>query len=175
MKIQKYKMERIAAALNAEKANLAKRLKSEAEAVATEFIKAQIPQEVNEFFEKYPQTAAITNFYVNVQDEKGSAIWTRNVRGHGAAKPKVFLTIPATDKRAKILLDYRDAADIEQKTYNRIFCALEKIGTYAKLKNEWPEAYAILLEIDGKAAEEKDKVCTCDDVEKLRAELKTKK
>lgn len=175
MKIQKYKMERIASALNAEKANLVEKLKGEALEAAESFIVGQIPEEVNEFFKKWPQTAASSGYYVEVQNEEGSAIWTKQIKGASAAKPRLFLKIPATDKKAKALLDYRDTAKDSNNTYNRIVCALEKIGTYAKLKNEWPEAYAILLEIDGKAAEEKNKVCTCDDVEKLRAELKTKK
>lgn len=59
----------------------------------------------------------------------------------------------------------------KQVMKNKIACALSGLKTYSKIKNEFPEAYIILVEkVDG-ITKEKD---SCTNIEELRAELTTK-
>lgn len=174
MKIQQYKMHAIANRLNAAKTEKAEKLEAAAVDAATKFILDQIPDEVKEFFAKWPNAGSDCCQYVFVEGHNGSlGFYSHGVKGSGAAK--ITRSISSGSQEAKLFTQAVESKRDAGKTKERIFCALQKIGTYAKLKNEWPEAYAILCEIDGKEVKDKQEQCACDDIEKLRAELKSKK
>lgn len=174
MKIQQYKMHVIANRLSASKTEKAEKLEAAAVDAATKFILDQIPDEVKEFFAKWPKLGKYDTHYVRIGSSfNGLGYYTKSLAG---AKAVPFISRVSEDSsEAKLFNKATAARKIADETKHRVFCALQKIGTYAKLKNEWPEAHAILCEIDGKEVKDKQEQCACDDIEKLRAELKSKR
>jgi hypothetical protein len=173
MKIQQYKMQKIADRLSADKKLKADELETAAVNAATKFISDQIPDEVKEFFAKWPKVGKYDTHYVRIGSSfNGLGYYTKSLAGAKALP--ITRNVSEDSPEAKLFNKATTARKVADETHNRVICALMKIQTYAKLKNEWPEAYAILCEIDGTADKAAKEACICDDVEKLRAELNQK-
>ena len=77
--------------------------------------------------------------------------------------------------KSKLLLLSKEHAILKLKKKEfegKIKCTLSKLKTYKKIKDNFPEAYKILIEEIDKESNQKEDLCT--NVEELRAEL-TKK
>lgn len=139
---------------------------------ADEFFKKNLPKDVIEFMDKYPNA-------VKVRDCIYLSSLTReriyNIVSHVEVNYFVYSFITDTEFEelknsieAKIFVNKmieldRKASNIK----NRTKCALENINTTKQLKDNFPEAYAILTE----TSKEDVKRNECDNIEKLRAEL----
>ena len=70
-----------------------------------------------------------------------------------------------------LIKEYQTFISNKQTIRNKVSCVISDIKTYNKLKNEFPEAYDILIKQIDKEVESDDK---CTSVEELRAELTSK-
>lgn len=139
---------------------------------ADEFFKKNLPKDVVEFMDKYPNVVKskeciylssltrerIYNIvsYIEVNYFVYSFITDAKFEElKNSTETKIFVN-------RMIGLD-RKASNIK----NRTKCALEDINTTKKLKDNFPEAYAILMKFPKEDVERNE----CDNIEKLRAEL----
>ena len=139
---------------------------------ADEYFKRILPKDVVEFMDKYPNIVKsrdciyLSNFtreriynivsYVKVNYFVDSFITNEKFEElKNSTEAKLFVN-------RMIELD-RKASNIK----NRTKCALENINTTKQLKDNFPEAYNILMGF----SKENVKGNKCDDIEKLRAEL----
>lgn len=75
------------------------------------------------------------------------------------------------NKEIAALLNKFDAIfNQEREMYKKIQCTLSKLKTYNRIRDNFPEAYDVLITQVDKSSKEEVDVCT--DVEKLRAQLK---
>lgn len=139
---------------------------------ADEYFKRILPKDVVEFMDKYPNIVKsrdciyLSNFtreriynivtYVKVNYFVDSFITNEKFEElKNSTEAKLFINrMVELDKKASNIM-------------NRTKCALEDINTTKQLKDNFPEAYAILMELP----EANVKGNKCDDIEKLRAEL----
>lgn len=139
---------------------------------ADEFFKKNLPKDVIEFMDKYPN-AVKTKEYICLSSFIRERIY--NIVSYVEVNYFVysFITDTEFDKlksstEAKLFVNRmieldRKASNIKNQTK----CALENINTTKQLKDNFPEAYAILTE----TSKEDVKRNECDNIEKLRAEL----
>ena len=139
---------------------------------ADEYFKKNLPKDVVEFMDKYPNTvktkdciylSSLTNerfrhlkTYVDVNYFVYSFITNEKFNElKNSTETKIFVQ--------KMVELEKKASNIE----NRTKCVLEDINTTKQLKDNFPEVYNILMGFP----KESVKGNKCDDIEKLRAEL----
>lgn len=139
---------------------------------ADEFFKKNLPKDVIEFMDKYPNAVKVRDF-IYLSSLTRERIY--NIVSHVEVNYFVYSFITDTEFEelknsieAKIFVNKmieldRKASNIK----NRTKCALENINTTKQLKDNFPEAYVILTE----TSKEDVKRNECDNIEKLRAEL----
>lgn len=140
---------------------------------ADEFFKKNLPKDVIEFMDKYPNAVKVRDCIYLSSLTRERRIY--NIVSHVEVNYFVYSFITDTEFEelknsieAKIFVNKmieldRKASNIK----NRTKCALENINTTKQLKDNFPEAYAIFMKIP----KEDVKGNECDDIEKLRAEL----
>ncbi len=75
---------------------------------------------------------------------------------------------------SQLLTEYFELESKKCQMKKKIICTLEKLKSYSKIRDNYPEAYTLLIELDKKWNTNKsseEKVILCDSVENLRAEL----
>lgn len=139
---------------------------------ADEYFKKNLPKDVVEFMDKYPNVVK-TKEYICLSSFTRERIY--NIVSYVEVNYFVYSFITDTEfdelkssTEAKLFVNRiieldRKASNIK----NRTKCALENINTIKQLKDNFPEAYAILTE----TSKEDVKRNECDNIEKLRAEL----
>lgn len=139
---------------------------------ADEYFKKNLPKDVVEFMDKYPNT-------VKTKDCIYLSSFTRervyNIVSYVEVNYFVhsFITDTEFDElknstEAKLFVNRMIELDRKASNImNRTKCALENINTTKQLKDNFPEAYNILMGF----SKENVKGNKCDDIEKLRAEL----
>lgn len=139
---------------------------------ADEYFKKNLPKDVVEFTDKYPNV-------IKARECIYLSYFTReriyNITSY--VKVNYFLYSFITDAKFEELKNLTETKifinrmiELDRKVsniMNRTKCALEDINTTKQLKNNFPEAYNILMEFP----KESVKRNKCDDIEKLRAEL----
>lgn len=139
---------------------------------ADEFFKKNLPKDAIEFMDKYPNV-------IKARECIYLSYFTRERINNIVSYVKVnyFLYSFITDAKFEELKNSTEAKlfvnrmiELDRKAsniMNRTKCALEDINTTKQLKNNFPEAYNILMEFSKESVKENK----CDDIEKLRAEL----
>lgn len=140
---------------------------------ADEFFKKNLPKDVIEFMDKYPNAVKVRDCIYLSSLTRERRIY--NIVSHVEVNYFAYSFITDTEFEelknsieAKIFVNKmieldRKASNIK----NRTKCALENINTTKQLKDNFPEAYNILMGFP----KENVKGNKCDDIEKLRAEL----
>jgi hypothetical protein len=139
---------------------------------ADEFFKKNLPKDVIEFMDKYPNVVKTKEciYLVSFTRER-----IYNIVSYIEVNYFVYSFI--TDAKFEELKNSTETkifvqkmVELEKKAssiMNRTKCALEDINTTKQLKDNFPEAYNILMGFP----KENVKGNKCDDIEKLRAEL----
>ena len=127
-----------------------------------------VPEDLLVIYNKYPESikmigcAYFEGLYIN------SKVPYVSMDSYGVIKSNEKL-------KSKLLLLSKEHAILKLKKKEfegKIKCTLSKLKTYKKIKDNFPEAYKILIEEIDKESNQKEDLCT--NVEELRAEL-TKK
>jgi len=176
-----YKIDEIAKELvKSIEAKIAKLETQATEAAEAVFI-AKLPEDVVEFWKKYPDLVRTTyQFDFQIDGKKGWGYRSYVSMKIPDYKFQPTLTLADNPKlAAKLtkLVKKRKALDFEAaQTTNQIKCTLSKLRTYGEIEANFPEAYKVLIEkIDKDIPEPKPETNLCDDVEKLRAKLNKSK
>lgn len=136
------------------------------------------PLDVIKFWKEYPDYVRKTsNFYFKV--DLNNKHWT------DIDAPYYGLTDHSANEMIKSSKDYEFICNLyhdmrkAQKKYNEMFhkieCALNSLRTYNRIKENFPEAYAVLIEKVDKETLIENSENLCDSVENIRAELSAKK
>lgn len=137
-----------------------------------EFFKKNLPKDVVEFMDKYPNVVEVRNcIYLSSFTRER----IHNVVNYVEVNYFVYSLI--TDAKYEELKNSTEAKtfvnrmiELDRKASNiknRTKCAIENINTTKQLKDNFPEAYAILMNFPKEGVDGNK----CDDIEKLRAEL----
>ena len=156
-------------------------LKEQVRLKIEESLKSDYPKEILDFFEKYPK---VVNKCTGI-----SIYW--NFDGYKDYKFTVYPNLPKYDNNkldldkifthkdgerrqviANLMDEYCQVFKKRDELRNKIKCTLNTLKSYARIKNEFPEAYKLLVEKIDKEVLNADDPCT--DVEALRAELTVK-
>lgn len=156
-------------------------LKDQVRLKIEESLKPDYPKEILDFFEKYPK---VVNKCTGI-----SIYW--NFDGYKDYKFTVYPNLPKyinegvdlgkifTHKDglrrgviSDLMEEYCQVFKKRDELRNKIKCTLNTLKSYARIKNEFPEAYKLLVEKIDKEVLNADDPCT--DVEALRAELTVK-
>lgn len=139
---------------------------------ADEFFKKNLPKDVIEFMDKYPNVVK-TRECIFLSSFTRERIF--NIVSH--IKVNYFVYSFITDAKFEELKNSTEAKlfvnrmiELDRKSLtikNRTKCVLENINTTKQLKDNFPEAYVILTETSKEDVERNE----CDNIEKLRAEL----
>lgn len=156
-------------------------LKEQVRLKIEESLKPDYSKEVLDFFDKYPK---IVNKCTGI-----SIYW--NFDGYKDYKFTIYPNLPKyqddevdlsklftskdgkrRDVIATLMDEYCQVEKKKNELRNKIKCTLNTLKSYARIKNEFPEAYKLLVEQIDKEVLNVDDPCT--DVEALRTELTAK-
>lgn len=156
-------------------------LKDQVRLKIEESLKSDYSKEVLDFFDKYPKI---------VNKCQGISIYW-NFDGYKDYKFTVYPNLPKytnegvdldkifthkdgvrRDVIASLMDEYCQVTKKIDELRNKIKCTLNTLKSYTRIKNEFPEAYKLLVEKIDKEVLNVDDPCT--DVEALRAELTAK-
>ena len=167
MKVSGYKIDEIADLLTAKMNEEYDELEKELKVAVSTAIKSMIPKDALIFHAKYKDALSGTkyvsfncngyNFNGRVECPFGDAfVDSNNVNFKD-------------DSEIGLMMEQKGLMSKKiRETRNKIKCTLSKLGTYAQIKNQFPEAYALLVE---KVDKQEFNTSLCDDVESLRAQL----
>lgn len=137
------------------------------------------PKEVLDFYSKFPDnTRTAASFYFKSRESDMKSIYIHTISAPAPCKDQsgyvnIIYQYPEISKKAEHICDLIIASEKEYEAMRgKIKCALLALKTYAKIKSDFPEAYAIL---EGDIEEEDKSPNLCDSVESIRAELNSKK
>lgn len=166
-KISGYKIDKIADSLTD---TLSKKISSvlkERTIMVQAEIEKLIPKDVFEFHKKYPDLVKTRS---SIYDDKRHLYFEKPLPSFDVSiKDLIFKNTQLEiflNQNENILSDLKDKRTTLK---NQIKCTLSKLGTYAKIRNEFPEAYKELMIIDETPIDSTENLC--GDVEALRAEL----
>lgn len=157
-----------------------KKLSDYLEGIGTQLqdrVDAILPPEIKSIVNRYPSMQPLL-FYKSISTSeilktKGVGIYEL-IPFDGIGMPRMFYNEYTDDLKRyfeKDILEWSkkvgELERLENKTRNRVTCALDHINTEKQLQDNFPEAYKILIEIKGKQKEENN----CDSVESIRAFL----
>lgn len=170
-RIAKWKIDRIATRLT----DYIEPEKSEIQKEANRFVEKKcqkyICDEVRDFRAKYPKQTRMNDSlsYHSDRFKKWIYAYPTIPQLNVSLKETVFSEGSQNRKDLEDIMARKFALD-KKKTVlqNKIKCTLDSLKSYAKIRDEFPEAYKLLLKIDGDEIPEK---IGCDSVEELRAEL----
>lgn len=166
-KISGYKIDKIADSLTDTLSKKISNVLKERTLTVQAEIEKLIPKDVFEFYAKYPNLVKIRS---SIYDD---------IRHLYFEKPLPSFDVSIKDlisknKQLEIFLNQNEniLSDLKDKRTtlkNQIKCTLSKLSTYAKIRDEFPEAYKELMIIDETPIDSTENLC--GDVEALRAEL----
>lgn len=139
---------------------------------ADEYFKKILPKDVVEFMDKYPNVVQ-TRGYIYLSSFTRERIY--NIVSYIEVNYFVYSFITnakfeelKNSTEAKLFVNRMIELDRKASNImNRTKCALENINTTKQLKDNFPEAYNILMGFPKESVKRNE----CDDIEKLRAEL----
>ena len=158
-------------------------LKDQVRLKIEESLKPNYPKEILEFAEKYPEflksCESISIYWSvdNLKDYKFTVYPKLPKYPVDFNLSNLFTSIDPNkglrrDVIATLMDEYCQVEKKKNELRNKIKCTLNTLKTYARIKNEFPEAYKLLVEKIDKEVLNVDDPCT--DVEALRAELTAK-
>ena len=146
-----------------------------------ESLKSDYPKEILDFFEKYPKIVNKCqgiSIYWKIGNEKDYRFTVypklpkypdENVSLEKEFRQGFGLK---SDIISNLMDEYCQVFKKREEIRNKIKCTLNTLKSYTRIKNEFPEAYKLLVEKIDKEVLNVDDPCT--DIESLRAELTTK-
>ena len=160
-KIAKYKIDIIARELTRTITNIISEIGKIMSEKLSEHMKASLPKEVADFHEKYPNALRRqSSFYYRHK----SQTYSKSFYLHPTEMPLALDNCQRDDVVAAYFADIKQASiaktlfelaeeqcELEQTLYrtkNRIEQALMVLGTVPRVRDEFPEAYAILVRIN---------------------------
>lgn len=167
--ITKNEIEAIALTLTQPKKAKLDTARAEAEQTCQDIVLGFFPKEVRDFAGRYPDMIREQRVVCTPDTDRRVLYVKTPVFEHFGVQGAVddLRQLPTSALREKLddltkyQKDYRD-------THNKVLCVLKAIRTVRKLKSEFPEAHQELIKLRGANA----MPTVCDDVERLRAELK---
>lgn len=127
--------------------------------------KEYLPKDILDFQEKYPKSVKVESTYINGIYVNLKYPYYLEAREKFMQKYREYIS--------QKYEEYKDMREEGNRLHNKIQCTLTKLGTYKRIKEEFPEAYTILMDlVDGGSTKGSS---ICDDVEGLRAQLSTVK
>jgi len=170
-KIAGWKIDKVASILTEGKAEEIEAIEAEFSKAYNEEVLKRTPKDVLSFHKKHPDRLREEGYHRFYSGRTNMVVYSELPICKGLEEE---YDNPETDL-GKSLIGFceRKANLIKERDrlINRIRCSIEGIGSYKKLKNEFPEAYDVLtLKVDN----ESDAVegeSPCDNIESLRAEL----
>lgn len=173
-RISNYKIESVSKIISSEKYNeKIEKLKESIGHKVDNYLKQFIPKDVLKLHEKYSYYMCKGPF-IGLYSKDGYEFThyptlpklEEKYRDHKFREDKDFIALIERDVE-----ELKDLRIKKNSLKNKVSCVLSDLKTYTKIKNDFPEAYSILIEkVDGQK-EVKD---TCTEVESLRAELNIK-
>jgi len=167
MKVSGYKIDEIADLLTAKMNEEYNKLEKELKVAVSTAIKSTIPKDALVFHAKYKDVLSGTkyvSFNCNGHDFSG-----RVECPFGDAFVDSNSVNFKNDSEIGLMMEQKGLMSKKiRETRNKIKCTLSKLGTYAQIKNQFPEAYTLLVE---KVDKQEFNTSLCDDVESLRAQL----
>ena len=130
-----------------------------------------IPKDVIEFWVKHPEYTRTSDcHYCNFKNDKFFYFHSEIpvMEGYDKSIVKECLAKNA-EEFEKRFASYEELKKYEIQLRNKIMCNLSKLNTYKRVKDNFPEAHAILCKIMDTPVEVN--LNLCDSVENLRAEL----
>lgn len=162
--------DRIVRAMRPEIQSKVKEIKKNLSKIFNEVIMREIPEEVFVFAGKYPQLFTEGDT-VYINGSKYSIYIS--VAKHPVRYFKDFLKVaktgPKGDEVKELLKSLELEFDKAKIIENKISCALNNISTEKKLKDEFPEAFAVYITLNAKVGEQSSN--SCDNIENIRAQL----
>ena len=150
--------------------------------IVEDFYRKQIPEEILLLWEKYKDKGVFrerSGWYLYYHNNKGNIdySWPYNL-----SLPEYPSTSLKEDKEVlERICVYGDQYQILKKEKEvfrkKLICTLETLKTHAKIRDNFPEAFVLLQEIEADEQDErlemqnKQKENLCDSVENLRAQL----
>lgn len=182
-KVAQWKIDRIARTLAAQSFDdRLKELLESGRKIVYDFYRKQIPEDLWKLWLKYKEFGAFN-------ERSGWSLYYHNNKGNIDYSWQYNLSLPeypsTSLKEDKEVLEricvYGDQYQILKKEKEvfrkKLICTLETLKTHAKIRDNFPEAFVLLQEIEadeqGKRLEmqNKQKENLCDSVENLRAQL----
>lgn len=174
-RIANWKIDAVAKKMTAHLAEQKTKIEKDMEAMLAKELRKNIPEEVLDFEKAYPNLV-VKQEYIRFETENHNFYLYPKTPAFFKNAKKEFLK-----KDTPLVINLEFAAKEwealrlkKNKLQNQIKCALSKLKSYKKIQDNFPEAYKVLIEEVDKE-EIKDPSNLCDDVEKLRAELSSKK
>lgn len=182
-KVAQWKIDKIANTLANKSYN--ERIKAVVECgkkIVEDFYRKQIPEEILVLWEKYKDKGVFnerSGWYLYYHNNKGNInySWQYNL-----SLPEYPSTSLKEDKevleRICVYGDQYQTLKKEKEVFRKeLICTLETLKTHAKIRDNFPEAFVLLQEIEADEQDErlemqnKQKENLCDSVENLRAQL----
>lgn len=180
-KIAGWKVDKVARIMVKPMVSKSNEIKKDMEQILTDGILEVLPKDVVSFFEKYPKRIEKQG-YISLKTEiqgiekkfkKHSYLYPTCPEIESSELEKVLDdSKPLTKKLHRLHKKYHKISTEATTFENKIKCTLSKLSTYAKIRDNFPEAYKVLTEKVDKV--ENDEESICDNVEKLRAEFNKK-
>lgn len=150
--------------------------------IAEDFYCKQIPEEILVLWEKYKDKGVFTersgwSLYYHRNEGNIDSSWQYNL-----SLPEYPSTSLKEDKEVLEAIcvygdQYQTLKKEKEVLRKKLICTLETLKTHAKIRDNFPEAFALLQEIEAEEQDErlemqnKQKENLCDSVENLRAQL----
>lgn len=132
-----------------------------------------IPQKVRDFRKEYPKLifrkeyCYLTDLNPNMKDSRYLHIPMKNfILGYFEEK-EVFKHLRSLQSTTDFINQVKEIDKKINSIQGRTRCVLENINTTKQLRDQFPEAYAILMNVSKQEVQDN----SCDSIENLRAEL----
>lgn len=170
MIVAKWKIDYVARELASPASVEAGKMEDKAKEAVRAWALTLVPEELQQVCAKYPQLNETAQIYFRMEPKgRSRTVYLEKFPFGDRFFEDSYLADEADC--TKLCREWVKAEKAQEALQNSIRCALSRIATYAKFKNEFPEAYASLIALDKKESEG-EKVCVCDEIEKVRANLK---
>lgn len=135
------------------------------------YLVGEIPNEVREFCEKYPRIAKkqshleYTSLFTKRQWIYLSIPVSEYFPGYFEDENQIYELLNKLPLTEEFKKNVESLLSKQNQLKNKTRCVLEHINTTKQLKDQFPEAYSILMDLSEK------EITKCDSTESLRAEL----
>lgn len=148
--------------------------------ILSSFIKELTPNEIFSFIEKYPE---ICNYQNYIYSRNISILTSKGINGFSIPLSIPFVPNAVDDfykkldkalssiKIDQIIFEIKRLEKLQNEIKGKTRCVLSDINTYKQLKDQFPEAFEILMKIENKEQTDNNSSNKCDSIENLRAQL----